>query len=256
LANRRIDERIGENVYNAARQCPTLLKLALEIMSAFGDECLSFPATLFMFIFAFAFNGLSIWTGIAAELFGDLGFLSFCEQLFKLITKRPRPKYAHQGSFYVLYGEHFSCPSGHTMRAFFLAIFIAFSPLWQKHFYNIPTVAIRITCLLMALGTGLARVAKGRHFPSDCILGSFFGIVFALLAIQLGPFAWATVKYPFGIIMCLEALAVCAIPAWRTKGFIIHVLIATLWCFSTRLGLGAWGTSPSSLPSSSSLFIL
>ena len=88
------------------------------------------------------------------------------------VFQRTRPTYAEQGTFYSVIGECFSFPSGHTMRAFYVAF-------WLNHSLFVKSLDL-IQCrardvLPWAIGVGIARVAKGRHYPLDVAVGAVVG---------------------------------------------------------------------------------
>lgn len=236
-----LDARLGFATHERYQRASTVGRALVALWSLAGDEAVLFPLPLLLgCIVLLTQGGTATRFAVLAELFGDLGMLSFVEQVLKLARGRRRPHYAKQSTFYVLQGEHFSWPSGHTMRAFFAATNLVFSRPWHAALGFRPGLPLALFAASAALATAFARVAKGKHYPSDVVAGAVVGTGLASLSLALGPGAWATLKYPCGVAMCLEATAVLAVPAWRTRGFYIHVLIAALWCVSTRIGLGPW----------------
>ncbi|KAJ8598468.1 hypothetical protein CTAYLR_010107 [Chrysophaeum taylorii] len=232
------DARLGLSAHLHYQRSSPLVRSAVGACSLFGDETVLFPLTVACGLLC-ATRGDAATVATLAEIFGDLGLLAFVEQVLKLWRRRARPSYAKQSTFYCVPGEHFSWPSGHTMRAFFVATSFVAASSWRATFGS-PPLPAALALGLVACGTGLSRVAKGRHYPSDVAGGAIVGTGLAVLAALLGPRRWAVIKYPCGIAMCLEALAVIAVPSWRVRGFYIHVGIAACWCLSTRLGLGPW----------------
>lgn len=237
-----IDARLGLATHRGFKQASNFWRSVIEMCSFMGDESLLFPLPIVLGCFMTIRNmgQPSVSVAVLAEVFGDLGLLSFIEQLAKLARARGRPSYAKQSSFYVLPGEHFSWPSGHTMRAFFVVISLLRSKPWRIALGIRPTSRLTLTAMLFACGTAFARVAKGKHYPSDVIAGAFFGLAIGFAASSLRPSVWATLKLPCGIAMCIEAIAVILMRSWRTRGFYIHVIIAALWCVSTTIGFGPW----------------
>ena len=238
---RSLDERLGFALYSLKKRASKRRSTGpyvVEILSLFGDEVVCFPVAILLGFLLVS----SPMLPFVAEVFGDLGLVSFAEQSLKLFFRRPRPRYAKQSTFYILPGEQFSFPSGHTMRAFYFAASLG-SPLWRFYLFDAEPAPLTLAlfAFLLAAGTAVARVAKGKHFPSDVLGGAFIGTAIALFAASLGPRHWAALKYPCGVAMTAQAAAVLLMPQHRTQGFIIHVLIAALWCLSVRLGLGPLG---------------
>lgn len=74
--------------------------------------------------------------------------------------------------FEILRGGN-SFPSGHTTAAFALYGILAF---------HLPkTVFFTVTCFLLAAMVGISRIYVVAHFPKDVFLGTFLGLVSALL---------------------------------------------------------------------------
>ena len=72
-----------------------------------------------------------------------------------------------------------SFPSGHTASAFAIAAVLA---------ATYPRA--RLGFLAIAAGCGLARVAQGRHFPSDAYVGALVGIGSAMLLLHHEEAIW------------------------------------------------------------------
>ena len=227
-----VDVRCGYGLYKRVQQGPKVVRYALEAASLVADEALAFPISVIALVMLL-FLKMEV-VPFAAEIFGDLGLLTFVETSIKAFVGRTRPPYARQSVFYILPGEQFSFPSGHTMRAFYFATSLAVSPLWQLYLGRTPP-ALGVA---IATGTALSRIAKGKHWPSDVVGGAVVGIGLAILAASLGPRNWALAKLPCGVILSLEALIFLVVPKWRTPGFPIHFIIALLWCTSVPLGFG------------------
>jgi membrane-associated phospholipid phosphatase len=76
--------------------------------------------------------------------------------------------------------DYSSFPSSHTAAAFTVAAVLAATyPRGRWVFFA------------LAAGCGLARVAEGRHFPTDCYAGALVGIASARLGIALEDRWWA-----------------------------------------------------------------
>jgi membrane-associated phospholipid phosphatase len=89
----------------------------------------------------------------------------------------PRPAAEVDNAQMRIVGEvlhNVSMPSGHTTTAFAVAsaIFFALTPAQRKRHWWL---------LLLALGTGLSRIAVGAHWPGDVAVGISLGLLAGLL---------------------------------------------------------------------------
>ena len=89
----------------------------------------------------------------------------------------PRPAAEVDNAQMRIVGEvlhNVSMPSGHTTTAFAVAsaIFFALTPAQRKRHWWI---------LLLALGTGLSRIAVGAHWPGDVAVGISLGLLAGML---------------------------------------------------------------------------
>ena len=96
----------------------------------------------------------------------------------KLAVTRPRPPYAEQNvETYVIPGEVWSMPSGHAIRAGCLAFWLAYGKnaalICATAGVPVPRLA---ATLPWAILVGLSRIGKGRHFPSDVLVGLAIGV--------------------------------------------------------------------------------
>jgi membrane-associated phospholipid phosphatase len=91
--------------------------------------------------------------------------------ILKMITRRPRPAAGGTGDFFVQQLEPGqsadSFPSGHTMGAFAVATVFARSYAGHR---AVPWLAYGGATMI-----GLSRIALGRHFPSDVLVGAVLG---------------------------------------------------------------------------------
>ncbi len=113
-----------------------------------------------------------MWAWICAAPFAVL-----FARLGKGFLVSPRPAAEVDNSQMRIVGEvlhNVSMPSGHTTTAFAVAtaIFFALTPAQRKRHGWI---------LLLALGTGLSRIAVGAHWPGDVAVGISLGLLAGLL---------------------------------------------------------------------------
>jgi undecaprenyl-diphosphatase len=131
-------------------------------------------------LFAMWLSGNSFWKEWALVQLGSISLLAAIVLLIKFRIKRKRPA-GEWGRVYRASDPH-SFPSGHAARAFLIAtIASGLGPSGLATFLWIwaPLVA-------------LARVAMGVHYLSDVVAGAFFGIIIALIGLQVYPplFNW------------------------------------------------------------------
>jgi len=111
---------------------------------------------------------LQYTTSLAAEAMLDAAVDS---TIIKMVTQRPRPSDGGEGDFFVSHpppGQSSdSFPSGHTMGAFAVATVFA-----REYSGNraVPWIAYGGATMI-----GLSRIALGRHFPSDVLVGAVLG---------------------------------------------------------------------------------
>lgn len=111
---------------------------------------------------------LSEVSSLSAEVLLDVAIWS---EVLKRLSGRTRPSGGGQGDFFVFQPrgdrELGSFPSGHAMGAFAVATIVAEE--YRDHRW-VPWVAYGVGGLI----TG-SRVALGRHFPSDVVVGAILG---------------------------------------------------------------------------------
>ena len=124
-------------------------------------------------LFAVWVSGDVFWKEWAVVQFGSISLLAIMVLAIKFRVKRVRPV-GEWGRIY-RYTDPHSFPSGHAARAFLLATIAAgLGPAWLA-------AALWIWAPLVAL----ARVAMGVHYLSDILAGALFGILVALIGLQI-----------------------------------------------------------------------
>ncbi|HEX9331069.1 MAG TPA: phosphatase PAP2 family protein [Anaerolineales bacterium] len=134
-------------------------------------------------------SGNSFWKEWAVVQFASISLLAAMVLIIKFRIRRKRPE-GEWGRIYRFTDPH-SFPSGHAARAFLIATIAAgLGPSWLA-------IALWIWAPLVAL----ARVAMGVHYLSDIVAGALFGILIALIGLQLYPplFDWIFRLFGFAL---------------------------------------------------------
>jgi len=141
-------------------------------LSLFGNGWFSFAVLLPVVFFAPRVIFAALLSGIFT------GILSGVSKSY-FDTARPA-SVIDQSSFHIIDSPllHSAMPSGHTMTAFAIAFAVIFSA---------PKGALKYSSLifLIAIGTGLSRIAVGAHWPSDVLIGASFGIFCGLVGTMM-----------------------------------------------------------------------
>eukprot|EP01062_Namystynia_karyoxenos_P066625 TRINITY_DN60533_c0_g1_i1.p1 TRINITY_DN60533_c0_g1~~TRINITY_DN60533_c0_g1_i1.p1 ORF type:complete len:316 (+),score=82.80 TRINITY_DN60533_c0_g1_i1:69-950(+) len=249
------DERWGVALYNLEqRSAPAAAASFLASLSV--DEAVTFPLAALLCILAAYSAGLprAALPG-CCELFGDIAMTCAVEMPLKIVFRRRRPAYAQQPTFFCLFGEWWSMPSGHTLRAAFVANSI---PRYCSTVLCPTTgaclvrgcemAAMRVVAPLWTVAVGLSRVAHGRHYPFDCVAGAAVGTALAVACELGGPVAWAEFKYVCGSTLFLAAVAMLCAPSARkaVRGYPVHLVILVAWIASLPYGSGPIAAAHSS----------
>ncbi len=96
----------------------------------------------------------------------------FFSEAIKLLIARPRPGDILNIGFF-MEETGYSFPSGHS-----IASFSAFSILGIKYGYI-------YIFIFLALMVAISRIYLGVHYPSDVLVGSALGIIFALIVLRM-----------------------------------------------------------------------
>jgi membrane-associated phospholipid phosphatase len=144
-----------------------------------------------------------MWAWICAAPFATI-----FARVGKSLLVSPRPAAEVDNANMRIVGEvlhNVSMPSGHTTTAFAVAagIFFALTPAQRKRHGWI---------LLLALGTGLSRIAVGAHWPGDVAVGISLGLLSGLLGnvlLETVPLRWFTAGHV--AMRIVAALVACAV---------------------------------------------
>lgn len=244
-----LDRAVGEAVHLAARK--SCWRHLATVVSLFADEAVwsVVPFTLLLVRLALV-SGVAgteesgAW--LAARLFGSVGARELCDTYTeaivmicfnaatKLLFLRERPPYAAQDKHFIVNGDAYSFPSGHTFWA-------AFAQCRGLAFMGIAPAGA-LGCLLALPGTALtawSRVAKGRHYPSDVLVGGACGMLMAQLPPHVGVVAWMQFKLAVALFEMGELLLAAGFARFRTPGMSTGSLLLTI-----VFALLPWGTAP------------
>jgi len=121
-------------------------------------------------------TGDSFWKKWAVVQFVGISILVALVLSIKFLVRRRRPE-GEWGGIYRNTDPH-SFPSGHAARSFLIAVVAS----------GLGPVGVAVMLWIWAPLVALARVAMGVHYLSDIVAGAAFGVVIALIGLQVyGP---------------------------------------------------------------------
>uniref|UniRef100_A0A1J3EBP2 Putative lipid phosphate phosphatase beta n=1 Tax=Noccaea caerulescens TaxID=107243 RepID=A0A1J3EBP2_NOCCA len=187
-----VDAAVSRAIHTAAKPLlPPFLLLLLEISADFR---FSFPVSLSLllspplrpFLFPFLLG-----------LLLDLIFVG----IVKLTFRRARPAYNHPSMSAAVSADHYSFPSGHASRVFFVAASVHFftsvveTPTadpsytfldeWiRDHRDGVVKGNVVVAVWIWATVTAVSRILLGRHYVLDVAAGACLGILEALFALR------------------------------------------------------------------------
>jgi len=206
------DEQIAGQVHRATLRSP-MARATCSFLSITGDEALwfIFPVVIASVLamveggpFSMSCHQISCDMEFFLDLFGGMSVCAVIEQLLKCFFQRPRPSCRkYENKYCCVWGEWYSFPSGHSMRALYAFNWLFYST-HGKAVLELPEY-LEPCFLVWALGVGYARVAAGRHHPIDVIVGDFVGLVLGrVVENQLSPNDRALVKTLCGVCVALQ----------------------------------------------------
>ncbi len=101
------------------------------------------------------------------EIYMGTLFAAVLELAIKWIVGRKRPNLEVNKKQRFVEAENYSFPSGHALRAFYIAAWIS-----SRHRHTLGLI-------LWALLVGISRIASGRHFFLDVVFGGVLGTALA-----------------------------------------------------------------------------
>ncbi|CAN1748098.1 Probable lipid phosphate phosphatase beta [Linum perenne] len=164
---------------------PTAILILLEISADFR---FSFPVCLALLLSPLSPPLLPLFSPLLLGLLLDLAVVGLTKSLFR----RARPSYNHSSMSAVVAIDHYSFPSGHSTRVFFVASLISLSAaVIQSALIELKAAGglverwiigervvenVVIGVYVWAAITASSRVFLGRHFFFDVVAGACLGV--------------------------------------------------------------------------------
>jgi membrane-associated phospholipid phosphatase len=181
------------------------------------------------------------------DIFGSSAACVLVESILKAIFQRVRPAYVEVKQNFTLENptvpyEEFSFPSGHSLRAFYLTFWMSASPFVGRGDFSLQ-VSSPFMCFPWAAAVAWSRVAKGRHYPFDVLIGGIVGICLGYLVEVVFDFQQKAliktiggffITFFFGTRLIIPALRGGEGPAMTSKvtlayfAFYVSLFFATL----------------------------
>ncbi|MED6210007.1 hypothetical protein PIB30_060020 [Stylosanthes scabra] len=197
----RLDAALSLHLHNLTK--PFAPRPLLRFLELIADFRFFFPVSLALLLASPSSSPLRrhLLLPLALCSLLDLIFIA----LLKLLVRRSRPTYSHHGDYNAVVSvDHFSFPSGHSSRVFFVASIISFSKLlivdaiadlhrprltmildrWCRGDEVFAVNAVVTAVWAWASATALSRIALGRHYVLDVFFGACFGVLEALFTLR------------------------------------------------------------------------
>lgn len=194
-----VDAAVSSAIHTAAKPyLPPFLLLLLEISADFR---FSFPVSLSLLL------SPPLRPFLIPFLLGLLLDLILVG-LVKLIFRRARPSYNHPSMSAAVSADHYSFPSGHASRVFFVAASVhfftsvvaaeaverySFLDGWVRDRRDVKGEVV-VVVWIWATVTAVSRILLGRHYVIDVAAGACLGVLEALFALRFLRF-----EHIFGI---------------------------------------------------------
>ncbi|XP_072958612.1 probable lipid phosphate phosphatase beta isoform X3 [Typha angustifolia] len=182
-----LDTAVSLRIHSSFVCIPRLLLKTLEIS---GDGRLWFPISLSLFPFSSSSSttSFSLLFSLLLGLLLDILIIG----LIKHLVRRPRPVY-NKGMSLTFAVDHWSFPSGHSSRVFFIASFLYLcydsvqrwiGEYWAGGGGNRLEKMVVPAVFVWSAATSASRVLLGRHFVLDVIAGAGLGVIEALITFR------------------------------------------------------------------------
>jgi len=161
-----LDARLSQKMRVAEK--PGALRSLAVFFAHSGDSW--FWAVALILLWA---NGDSFWKKWAVVQFVCISVMIVLVMSTKFLVRRRRPE-GEWGSIYRNTDPH-SFPSGHAARSFLIAVVAT----------GLGPLGLGMVLWIWAPLVALARVAMGVHYVSDVVAGAAFGILVAVIGLQV-----------------------------------------------------------------------
>ncbi len=161
----RLDSELSTRIFRYSQKKG--LRRLVRLWASSCDGWFWFTIPFFMSVYYYNRNNYfatviwNLWLGVLLTAVIATGI--------KAVIRRDRPPVNPKDRIFIGPDIH-SFPSGHTSRAFFLAAFAL-----------LTNPMLGFLALIWACGVGFARIALGRHYPTDILGGIFVGVFVALI---------------------------------------------------------------------------
>ena len=178
-----LDQVFSRQIYDTFQ--PLIPRRILKTLEISGDGRIWIPIPIAILLAARSPTIHRVAVGLLAGFLIDLLFVG----LIKHLVRRSRPLY-NKDMFLTFAVDHWSFPSGHSSRVFFISTFLYFvrrSP--GEGFNSGKNGETYLWFVFLWSGvTSISRVLLGRHFILDVLVGGCLGVINGLLIILL--FYW------------------------------------------------------------------
>jgi undecaprenyl-diphosphatase len=161
-----IDARLSQKMRVAEK--PGALRAISVFFAHSGDSWFWAIALVALWV-----SGDLFWKKWAVVQFVGISVLAALVMSIKFLVRRRRPE-GEWGGIYRNTDPH-SFPSGHAARAFLIAVVAS----------GLGPIGVAVVLWIWAPLVALARVAMGVHYASDIVAGAVFGVVIALIGLQI-----------------------------------------------------------------------
>ncbi|KNA03351.1 hypothetical protein SOVF_210050 [Spinacia oleracea] len=187
-----LDTTLSQSIHTLCQ--PVIPRAVLKLLEITGDGRLWFPVSLSFILSPVSLHSSTLYSFSLSLLLGLLTDILFIG-LLKHLIRRQRPHY-NPAMGTTIPVDHWSFPSGHSSRVFFIASLFSLSisaigegidqlrfrdqaivDRWIGGQDSGEVVAVMLVLVwIWSLLTSISRVLLGRHFVLDVVAGAFVGV--------------------------------------------------------------------------------